>query len=163
MKSILNIGMTGTGKTTEAKKQLAIFADRPKLIYDVNGEYTKGAKLPTMEDFMKACKKATNSVLLFEEATMFFSARGRSADMVDLLVRKRHTNNVIIMNFHSFRTIPTYIIEMIDYMYIKRTNDTEKRVRDKFDSEILSEKFVLCQEKSKFDPFFTVKVSVKDL
>lgn len=161
-KSILIVGMTGTGKSTEAMKVLKQFPDQKKLIYDVNNEYGTGS-LPSMDTFLEEATKANDSIILFGEATIFFSNRGRSDKVVNLLVRKRHTRNVIIFIFHSLRTVPAYIFEMTDHLYLKRTNDTPQRVKKAYDSDKLLEVFDIVQKNSTLDPYFTKKVKGADL
>ncbi len=162
MKSILIVGMTKTGKTTEVKKILSTFPERKKYIYDVNREYTD-RDLPDLQSFIETAKKAKNSVIVFEEATIFFSNRGRSEDVTNILVRKRHTGNIIVFCFHSLRSIPLSIFELIDYVYIKRTNDSFASVKRKFDSENLNVIFENVKKSSKLDPYFTYKVKGADL
>jgi SpoVK/Ycf46/Vps4 family AAA+-type ATPase len=162
MKSILIIGMTGTGKTTEVKNVLKKFPERKKYIYDVNNEYSD-SDLPTLVEFLEKAKQVRDSIIVFEEATIFFSNRGRSEQVIDLLVRKRHTNNIIVFVFHSIRSVPTYIFEMSDHVYLKRTNDTAARVKKSFDSDKLLEVFEVVEKNSKLDPYYTKKVKGSDL
>lgn len=165
MKSFCIIGMTGTGKTTEAKNLLKSFPNSNKLIYDINSEYpefTNGEKLPTIQEFIKKASLANNSIILFEEATIFFSNKKRFEDLVDLLVRKRHTNNIIIFVFHYIAAVPKDIKTMIDFFYIKKTNDDFQDVKKKFKN---SAEWILKQieEGSKENPYFCLKVKGSDL
>lgn len=162
MKSILIIGMTGTGKSFETKKILKKFPKLDKYIFDVNNEYGV-ENLPTLEEFLNTVVKVENSVIVFEEATVFFSTRGRSEQVVNLLVRKRHTKNIIIFIFHSIRAVPSYIYELCDYVYIKKTNDTVKRIKSTHDSEKLIEIFEDVKINSNLEPYYTVKVRGTDL
>lgn len=131
MKTFLIIGHTGRGKSTKVKEILSgLYCD--KLIYDVNNEHNTGKPLPNINDFLTLAKKKVNTAIVFEEATIFFSNRGRSEEVIDLLVRKRHTNNIIILLFHSIRSVPNYIFELIDYIILFKTNDNEKLIHDKF-------------------------------
>lgn len=164
MKSFCIIGMTGTGKTTEAKKLLQSFAISDKLIYDINGEYSEYSqgKLLSIQEFIKKASSVNNSIILFEESTIFFSNRGRSEEVIDILVRKRHTNNIPIFIFHSIRSVPKYILELIDYFYIKKTNDNYSDVKKLFKR---SADFILEETEKgyKENPYFCLKVKGSDL
>ena len=127
--TILNIGRTGAGKTTVAKKIIGA-ANRQPLIYDVNNEY--GEKLIDFEKFLDEAKKSTNKTIVFEEATIFLSSNKSASAMRDILVRKRHTNNVIVLNFHSLRGVPTYLLELTDVVILLQTNDNPTLIHQKF-------------------------------
>ena len=150
MKTFLIIGHTGRGKSTKVKEILAgLYCD--KLIYDVNNEHNTGKPLPGIGDFLTLAKKKVNTAIVFEEATIFFSNRGRSEEVIDLLVRKRHTNNIIILLFHSIRSVPNYIFELIDYIILFKTNDNEKLIHDKFkDNEQLIEFYNAVNQSDNF-------------
>lgn len=127
--TILNIGRTGAGKTTVAKKIIEA-SNREALIYDVNNEYNK--PLIDFEEFLKQAKSAANTCIVFEEATIFLSSNKSAAAMRDILVRKRHTNNVIVLNFHSLRGVPTYLLELTDLVCLLQTNDNPTLINQKF-------------------------------
>lgn len=130
MKAVLLVAQTGQGKTTYAKKILNQCRGKV-LINDVNGEY--GYPYKPVEAFMEDAIKATNTLIIFEEATIFFSQKGNSEQMREILVRKRHTNNFIVLIFHSLRSIPIYILELCNYMVLYKTNDTPVAVKRKYD------------------------------
>ena len=48
------------------------------------------------------------------------------------MVRKRHTNNLLIFNFHALRQVPLFILDFANYIIIGKTNDLESRVAAKF-------------------------------
>jgi len=128
-KCIIIAGGTGTGKTTIVKKLLE---KHPKnnLIYDVNNEY--GRPYIQMEKFLDKAKRVSNHLIVFEEATIFFSTAGGDKDVRELLVRKRHTNNILIFNFHSLSQVPLHILMFCDYMIIKKTNDQLSQMERKY-------------------------------
>lgn len=159
MKVIINVGRPKTGKTTRAKKILQSFvADFRKndlIVYDVNNEYRdfyNESFLP-YDEFIKKLVGVKNKILLFEEATIFFSSRSEEKIIKELMVRKRHDNNIIILNFHSIRSIPRYIFDLADYIILFKTNDTLKVVKDKFDNENFIKTFEQVQNSS--NPFFS--------
>lgn len=137
-KVIIIVGNTGTGKTTEAKKILASIS-MPKYIYDVNKEWTEygnqQAVFPSdFKIFVNNCKLKTNTCLMFEEATIFLTHAGSSESIRNILVRKRHTNNIIIFNFHALRQVPLYLLDFCNYLILGKTNDIPKNIYNKFDS-----------------------------
>lgn len=137
-KCIINVGATGTGKSTQTK-ELLMQSSQPEFIYDVNGEYKdyKGAVSNlNFKDFLERAKEKRNTTIVFEEATIFFKQQGSSEDMLNLLVRKRHTNNLIILNFHSLRKVPLDILDFANYMIIRKTNDLDSVISKKYEEHI---------------------------
>lgn len=132
-KAIIIVGATGSGKSTLIKKLLAPVDVNRLFVYDVNAEYFKNEPLPDIDDFLLQVKNVEESVIVFEEATVFFSNRGSNKAMRRLLVGKRHARNVIILVFHSIRAIPFYIFDLVNYVAVFRTNDEEKIVRERFE------------------------------
>lgn len=132
------IGKRHTGKTTFSKELLSK-SKLPKVIYDVNNEYSQFYNEPFQDfnDFMEKVVNLKGHYLLFEEATIFFNPRARVEEMINLLVRARHTQNVIQLNFHSFASVPNNIKDMIDYITIFKTNDNEKVVQSKIDKDYI--------------------------
>jgi len=132
------IGKRGCGKTTISKQLLD---ERPKqmpcIIYDINNEYQEYYPEP-FEDFEVFLLKISaedirKTYILIEEATIFFSTRSRFEEMMNVLVRARHTGNIIQLNFHSFSSVPKNIYHLLDYVIVFKTNDTLKDVTDRFD------------------------------
>jgi hypothetical protein len=133
------IGKRGCGKTTISK---TLLKKRPKgmpvLIYDINNEYKAEYPEP-FEDFeLFLIKIADENVkhhyILIEEATIFFSTRSRFEEMMNVLVRARHTGNIVQLNFHSFSSVPKNIYHLLEYVIVFKTNDSEKDVSDRFDN-----------------------------
>lgn len=152
MKAFLIIGHTGRGKTTIVKKIISQFPDFKKMIYDVNNEYSEfGTKAPPpIYEFTAAAAKAINSVIVFEEATIFFKHRTKGHDVQNILVRKRHTSNIVIFVFHSLRSVPLEILDLIDYVYLLPTNDNINIIESKFSgNESIIEAFRKVHEQSK--------------
>ncbi len=135
MKAIAVIGGTGQGKSTFIKEVLLSNMAGRKLIYDVNNEYKTGKALPSIVDFLKTAKTAIKTCIVFEEATIFFSNRGFNDELLDILVRKRHTQNVIILVFHSLRAAPKYVLDMVDTIVLFKTKDLQNEVMIKFRGE----------------------------
>lgn len=133
------VGKRGCGKTTKSKELLAT---RPKgmpvIIYDINNEYKKEYPEDFDEFEVFLAKISDDNIkrtyILIEEATIFFSTRSRFQEMMNVLVRARHTGNIVQLNFHSFSSIPKNIYHLLDYVIVFKTNDSEKDVTDRFDN-----------------------------
>jgi hypothetical protein len=134
------IGKQRTGKTTFCMERLEK-SKLPKVIYDINGEYTKYYSEP-FEDFnvfMDRIVDLKEHFILIEEATIFFSPRARVEEMISLLVRAAHAKNIIFLNFHDYSSIPTNIKNLVHYITIFKTNDNEKMVRAKIERDYVVE------------------------
>lgn len=136
MEAIIIVGNTGRGKSTSAR-QLIKIAQKEKrniFVYDPNNEYAEFYNKPFIDKkiFVDNVSKTKNSFILFEEATIFFSNRGNEEKLIDLLVRKRHTNNKIVLLFHSLRSIPTYILELCNFIILYKTTDRPEYTLKKF-------------------------------
>lgn len=143
------VGFSGCGKTTFTKSLLdKAPKEQPKLIYDINREYTDyyPAKFIDYEIFLKNAALQKQTYMIFEEATIFFDSANRTKEMKDLLVRARHTENYIQLNFHSFSSIPKYIKNLIDYITIFNTGDSEKDVIEKFGDGKIYKTFLQVRE-----------------
>lgn len=147
------IGRRHTGKTTFSK-ELLNKSKLPKVIYDINNEYKDYYSEP-FEDFDKFLDRIVElkgHYILIEEATIFFNPRGRFEEMINLIVRARHTKNIIQLNFHSFRSIPSNIVDMVDYITIFKTNDNEEIVEKKIQKDYVLKAWQKCmQSKNKFE------------
>lgn len=157
--AFISVGRRKTGKTTFSKMMLEK-SDKPKIIYDVNQEYTDIYDEPfeDFETFMDRVVELKNHYILFEEATIFFDTRANYFQMKNLLVRARHTNNTIQLNFHSFKSVPKNIYNLLDYVAVFKTNDTEKDIKEKFDHEGVLKGCDYCRNSE--DPFVKRIVSL---
>jgi len=157
------VGRRGCGKTTVSKNLLN---KRPKempvIIYDVNQEYLDYYPEPFLdfEVFLNKIvdPKIKHHYILIEEATIFFSTASNYEEMRNVLVRARHTGNIIHLNFHSFRSVPKNIYELLDYVIVFKTNDSEKSVMDKFDHPVVIAAFKEAQQSE--DKYFNKTVSL---
>ena len=157
------IGRRKTGKTTLSKKMLD---ERPKnmpvLIYDINKEYGKyyPQKFVDFEVFLEmiADEKVKNTYILIEEATIFFDTSSRFEEMKNILVRARHTGNIIQMNFHSWLSVPKNIFNLLDYVVVFKTNDTIQTIKMKYDNEQVIAAFHEARESK--NEFFNKTVSL---
>ena len=138
MTNIIICAASGRGKTTLVKNLL--HNAKNVWIYDVNNEYVNGYKAEDFEYFKNEALKKTGSFIVFEEGTVFFPQRGCDKNLMNLLIRKRHTKNTIVTIFHSLNRIPMYILEQANYIFLKKTNDRATVVERNYENfpDILS-------------------------
>lgn len=133
--AIIYVGITGAGKSTLVKRNLTNVHPSRLLVYDVQREYKTypdNYELPDIDIFQNNVHNLRNGHAVFEEATMFFSNRGRDENMIKILVNKRHHNNVIHLCFHSIADIPGNIFKHVTYVYLLQTNDVLDVVEKRF-------------------------------
>ena len=153
------IGRRKTGKTTLTKRLLEK-SKLKKVIYDINQEYKDFYDKPFVDFnvFLDKIVELKNSHIVIEEATIFFRQRSQAEQMINLLVRARHTGNIIQLNFHSFKSVPKDIYNLLDYVTILKTNDSLKDVKDKFDNKDIIKAFEEARESK--NPYFNKTVSL---
>lgn len=134
-KLIINVGGTGTGKTTETKKIIKE-VKIPLFLFDVNNEYNdfknQNYNHFDFKKFLNDAKYKSNTAIIFEEATIFLSHHSSEEIIRNICVRKRHTKNLLIFNFHSLRQVPLFLLDFCDLMIIRKTKDLPINVMDKF-------------------------------
>lgn len=135
--SIIVVGTNGTGKSTYIRERLEKVNKSNLLVYDVNAEYSDIYDKPfvKMDEFFEQATAVNHSVIVFEEATIFFSNRSTEKELRELLVRRRHTKNLIFLVFHSIRSVPRDVMDMSNYLVLKYTNDSPKFISRKFENE----------------------------
>ena len=157
------VGRSGCGKTTKTKQMLdAAPPQMPVMVYDINNEYFDYYPQP-FEDFDVFLARLTGDeikhhYIVVEEATIFFNTHSNFQDMKNVLVRARHTGNIIQMNFHSFSSIPKGIYNLLDYVIIFKTNDNEKSITDRFDNPAVLE--AAREARASDDPHFCKAVKL---
>lgn len=161
MITIVNVGKKKTGKTTLTKGILNSF-DGNKFIYDVNKEYTEfgsSAVFPKWNVFLEQAVKKTNTCIVFEEAFIFLKHQSSVEEIRELLVRNRHTKNLIIFNFHAIRQIPLFIWDFVNYLNLKKTNDKQKWVENNYkDTDVLE---AYNQIKDSENPFELITLNIE--
>jgi predicted AAA+ superfamily ATPase len=145
------VGRRKTGKTTFSKRLLDKRQKNfPVFIYDINNEYKDYYKEPFVDFdvFLSKIVELRHSYILIEEATIFFNTRGTEQEIINLLVRARHTGNIIQLNFHSFSSVPKYIKNLVDYVVIFKTNDNINDVKARIDDEKILKQWERIKESS---------------
>ncbi len=144
-KVILIIGQRGSGKTTRAKNLIKSVHPSRLWIYGYRaGQYDDIYSKPVLklEQFTKICTEKFESVFLFEEATIFLS-HSKNTDVIDLLVASRERKNTVIFVFHSLRSIPRYVWDLSDIVFLHKTKDVESLVQSRFESDEFTNVFKL--------------------
>ena len=156
------VGKRKTGKTTFTKEMLDL---RPKgmpvMIYDINNEYSDYYAYPfeDFEVFLNKLPELKHHYIVIEEATIFFDTSSRFEQMKNVLVRARHTGNIVQMNFHSWLSVPKNIYNLLDYVTVFKTNDSLMTIKSKFDNPDILKAFDEANKSS--DKFFRKTVSVQ--
>lgn len=139
MNTYIVIGSTGSGKSFFIKKKLlppAVKKGYALQLFDINNEYTdfqNNYKFVGIDDFLQKSQNLTNSLILFEEATIFFNTTANgSTNLMSLNVRKRHQNNILIFVFHSLRQVPVYLFDFCNFVTLFKTNDRNDIVFNKY-------------------------------
>lgn len=140
-KCIVIVGGAGTGKSTLLKKLIADVPPSSVLLYDVNNEhkeYTRYEMLPDIEDFLLQASLSRRVIIACEEASIFFTSHNKTEEMLNILTRRRHTYNGIILIFHSLRAVPDYMISYINHLIILKTSgDSPEKTDKKFNNDLV--------------------------
>jgi hypothetical protein len=149
------IGATGSGKSEWVKETVR---DKRAFVFDVQNEYGSRTKYrgqkplnfsdnlnamqsryvpksPRLKDdamkFMEMCRTKRNTIIVFEESTIFFE--GRTDDLTrTLIVNKIHTGNVYVFIFHSIAAVPPRIMQMCNFVVLHKTLDEDTTVARKY-------------------------------
>ena len=176
------IAMTKEGKSKLVRETFLSgqMSQMPCLVFDVNDEYgafrrdrdtgelKPSTNLPTdtslprsrftgtgkgaFNKFVEIAQTKKYTTIVFEECTAFIS--GVTPEVIkSLIIAKGHTNNVFIFIYHSIRTIPPAMLDLMDTVYLFKTADHEKAVQDK-NPKLLPYWYVLQhKETGKYTPF----------
>jgi ABC-type phosphate/phosphonate transport system ATPase subunit len=158
---IIIVGATNTGKTTYIKKIIDKVPNKQALfIYDVNNEYQKYFPYPLVEiyDFMEKTQFMRKGIFVLEEATIYLNNRSSNEYLTQLMVRKRHTDNTIILVFHSMRSVPRYIYELSNYITIFKTNDSSEMTARELKDDRLEA--IMNEVKDNPDPHFYITLKI---
>lgn len=156
-KCIMLVGATGSGKTYFTKSLIKNANKNSLLIFDVNDEYKDFYPYPfnpDMDVFLCKAEKVQNAIILIEDATSFFAVQGRSDKLIKILVAKRHTKNTIILLFHSWGDVPTYLYRKCTEVVIFKTLDGDKQVL-KVGNEQIFNAWKRVQDECKTAKFFS--------
>lgn len=149
MEMLIVIGAPGMGKSPFAQKMIE---GRRCFVFDTNDEYGSRTKYPgqkpiglstvfndprcryigtDIKQFIVLSMNRTDSVIVFEEATVFF--RGNQKSLTShVIIGRKHKRNTLVFLFHSINRVPPEIMEMTDYVVLMRTNDEQKSIDRKY-------------------------------
>lgn len=156
-KCIMIVGATGAGKTYFTKKLISNVNKNALIVFDVNDEYGDLYPYPfnpDMDAFLTKAEKVEKAVILIEDATSFFAVQGRSDKLIKILVAKRHTQNTIILLFHSWGDVPRYLYRKCTEVVIFKTLDSEKDVL-KVGNQQIFEAWQRVQAEARTSKFFS--------
>ena len=159
------VGKQHVGKTTFVEQSLVLpFVEKNGLddlhIYDVQKDWAAYYRKPKVhfEDFILQVKDLKNSMIVFEEATLFFKHQSKSEKYItEMLVDLFHSGNMIILNFHTFRKVPHYVADLTQYFTIFKTDDTVEVIEDKFDNPKITAAFLQVQQNTDERYHLTIK------
>lgn len=166
MSMFIVMGAPGMGKSPFAQKMIE---NRRCLIFDVNNEYGTRTKYPgqipfnissnvrdmrcryigwDINTFSNLAMAKKNTVVIFEEATMFFRGKQKQ-ETSRLIIGRIHTGNTYVFLFHSINRVPPEIMEIADIAVLFKTNDEEKTILRKYPR--LYEPYKILQSKGPGD------------
>ncbi len=133
MQVFIVIGARGTGKTTLLKQRVNLFKGH-KHIYDLQRTYYNDNRpLPTIDEFTSVAATLEDSLIVYEESTIFFPNRGNNKELRQNLVQARYNRNIIFLVYHSICAVPYYVYDLADCVILFRTQDEENRVIQKYE------------------------------
>lgn len=147
------VGKTESGKSTWVKNTLKGVPLKNQFIFDFQNEYDNSSGIKEFDSFVSHATRRKNSVIVFEEATVYITGNTIQKGVKNLLVSKssHHNNNVLIFVFHAVRKIPVNLFEMTDYIVLFETNDRADEIR-KFRNPILTARMLQLKNEPKKGP-----------
>ena len=138
MKVVLVVGARKSGKTTFAKRYVSALLKEAKragldlglLVYDTTAQWN--APYIPWAKFEQQAIDARNAVIVVEEATTNLDSRHYSAELQDAFIASRHHRCALVLLFHSLRSVPSYIMDLANDIYLLRTNDLPEYVIKRF-------------------------------
>lgn len=128
--AIILVGREGQGKTPTTK-DFAKNWTRRKLVYDLQHEYDDTwDRCDNADEFRREINKATNTLVVIEEATVIMSSYNKEK-YLEFLISQQHRRNVIILNFHGWRHVPAYLIGRVKWVFWFKTGETREEIIEK--------------------------------
>ena len=133
-KLFLFIGATGTGKTTLIQSKLNLTPKRAKYIFDIQAQYKNydNTNYGNFKNYISHIENVHNSCIVVEEATAFLGHYSVSEKFIEIILSKRHRNNLFFLCFHSLRSVPIKILDFTDYIFLKKTKENPTLIYNKF-------------------------------
>jgi|WetSurMetagenome_2_1015567.scaffolds.fasta_scaffold02016_13 hypothetical protein len=159
--AIILVGINHSGKSYQVKKLLSKVRNKASLfIFDYNKEYENYFPFPFIDfdEFTQKANRLNNAVIVFEEATAFLNNRSFNDEVNKLLVFRKHKNNTIYFIYHSLRSIPTYIYDKCNYIFIFKTNDPPGLSAKELKDERIEEIMLRVKDNKDLHYFETLKI-----
>jgi ABC-type dipeptide/oligopeptide/nickel transport system ATPase component len=133
-KLFLFIGGTGTGKTTLVHSKLKLLPSHEKFVFDIQKQYLQYDETDygNFKNFVSKIEHAKNSAIVVEEATAFLKHHSVGAKFIEIILSKRHRNNIFFLCFHSLRSVPIDILDFTDFIFLKKTKENPTLLFTKF-------------------------------
>lgn len=157
-KIIILIGTEGSGKTYLAKQLVKKVNRNALFVFDVNNEWKTEYPYPfdkSIDNFLDKFETVKKGVGVFEDATCFFSTRGRDGKLVEQMTGRRHTGNSFILLFHSFQDVPKYILRKATDVVIFKTKDMPGYMIQEFKNTIYLPAWERVMNEAKTCKFFS--------
>lgn len=130
--SLVLVGQQGSGKTTTIKNILKNYSKEKIFIFDPNNEYKDFNQITNLDSLFFKLEKSKGCFFILEESTSVLLNTKKQKNIIDALVRIRHTQNSILFVFHSIRSIPVFIFDFVDYGFFFKTNDRPELIEKKY-------------------------------
>ncbi len=142
-KVILVVGQKHAGKTTLVRSMVKPVHPSNLILFDPNGQYSDIYKKPFMKfnEFTEFAATVWNAVIVIEESTVYIS-HAPMMDVKDFCAGARNRSNMVILVFHSLRTLPRYVYDLAEIIYLGKTRDDADYISKKNDDPGLTETFL---------------------
>lgn len=164
---ILNVGDTGSGKNYRSLMLRDEMPEKTPYAIDTKGQYFKAD--PTMKfldpkkPLGETAARVINGLVFVDEAAIILNLCGSNQAAIEALSQCRHNETVTVLNFHSLRLIPEYVVDFWDIMILGHSASKRKHAA-KFESkedEIINALEVL--HKNLHNPHMAINIFRKPL
>lgn len=122
----LNLGITGNGKTKRTLMLMELYPEKTPYVVDPTYQYVKFKNIKQINpsiDIRIPLQRIKNGLIIIDEAQLYFTHAASNAPLIAALSVCRHNNSMTILNFHTLRQVPIYIIDYVNQIVLGHTND----------------------------------------
>ncbi len=158
--SLIIVGYQGAGKSLLAKNLIKKIHPSRLHILDIYNEYdyipgadrylTVNNRLD-FDRFKNDMVTLEGRIFIAEDATIIFSHRGRSQELLESIIGKRHSQNTYIFLFHSLRAIPRDVFDYSDQLWLLKTGERSDIVESNFKGTDVIEVFEQVKNMPEFE------------